>query len=379
MTSEERHEARYLRRKQKREEKRHAKLGKYDDFSKVSDLNSLYKAYKKSRKGVRWKASVQRYEMNYLKNIKNTHDKLENEEDVRRGFIFFDLLERGKLRHIASVHFSERVVQRSLCDNSLVPMLSNSLIYDNGASLQGKGIDFALDRCSVFLQKHFRKYGTEGYVLSVDFSKYFENIPHEHLFKLIDENFTDEKLKNLTKKFIEAFGDKGLGIGSQISQVLAISFMNKIDHFIKEVLRVKSYIRYMDDSLFIVKTKEEAVKILNTLRKLYAEFGIIVNERKTKIIKLSHGFTFLKTKFFVTETGKIVKKICHRSVVVMRRKLKKFKKLLDEGKMTYQQIVNAYESWKGYAKHKNTYKTRLNMSQLFNKLFIDNWYKPATC
>lgn len=378
MTSEERHEARYQRRKQKREEKRRARLSRYDDFSKITDLNSLYKAYKKSRKGVRWKASVQRYEINCLKNIKKTHDMLERGDDVRKGFIYFDLIERGKLRHIASVHFSERVVQRSLCDNALVPMLSNSLIYDNGASLEGKGIDFALNRCSAFLQKHFRKHGTEGYVVSVDFSKYFENIVHSHLFELVDKCFTDERVKDLTKKFIEAFGDKGLGIGSQISQVLAISFMNKIDHYIKEVLRIKPYIRYMDDSWFLVETKEKAVELLKTLRKLYAEFGIIVNEKKTHIIKLSHGFTFLKTKFFVTKTGKIVKKICHQSVVVMRRKLKKFKKFVDAGQMTYQQVVNAYESWKGYAKRKHTYNTRKSMNKLFNKLFIDNW-KMAIC
>jgi RNA-directed DNA polymerase len=381
MTSEERHEQRYQRRKAKREEKRKRLYGRFDDFSRIYDMNSLYDAYRQSRKGIQWKMSTQKYTFNLLKNLCNTRDKLIMGEDVRKGFINFDLVERGKLRHISSVHFSERVVQRSLCDNALVPMLSKSLIYDNGASMKGKGIDFSLRRTEAFIHKYYRLYGNDGYVVSVDFSSYFENIQHKPLFELVEEQFTDKKLIKLIKDFIKAFGDKGLGIGSQVSQVLAISFMNKIDHYIKEKLREKFYNRYMDDSLFIVRTKDEAHQILETVRKLYEKFGIIVNEKKTHIVKLSHGFTFLKTKFYLTKTGKVVKRICRKSVTTMRRKLKKFRKFVDAGVMTFEQVRNSFNSWLGYASHKHTYHTRQNMCKLFNKLFIEDWhpaqYQPA--
>lgn len=69
------------------------------------------------------------------------------------------------MRHIRSIHISERVVQRTLCDKVINPTLKPSFIYDNGASTENKGIDFALNRLSCHLQRHYRKYGREGYVL----------------------------------------------------------------------------------------------------------------------------------------------------------------------------------------------------------------------
>ena len=152
MTSEERHKARETRRKAKRAAKR-AEALKACSFEKVISSGSLVKAANLSKRGVNWKASVQRYHINLLRNTWALHQKLLRGESVVQGFICFDLIERGKLRHIRSVHFKERVVQRSLCDNALVPILSRSLIYDNGASIKGKGIHFAMFRCRDHLRE----------------------------------------------------------------------------------------------------------------------------------------------------------------------------------------------------------------------------------
>lgn len=86
-----------------------------------------------------------------------------------QGIFAFDLMERGKLRHIRSVHIAERVVQRCLCDNALVPLFSAAFVYDNAASLKGKGIDFAMDRLTCHLQRYYRKHGTDGWALVFDF------------------------------------------------------------------------------------------------------------------------------------------------------------------------------------------------------------------
>ena len=117
MTSEERREQRYQRRKAARLKKRQETIGKYDDFERVASLNSLYEAAREASKGVDWKASVQRYNSLLLFNISKTRAELLAGKDIRRGFICFDICERGKLRHIKSVHFSERVVQKSFCTN----------------------------------------------------------------------------------------------------------------------------------------------------------------------------------------------------------------------------------------------------------------------
>lgn len=89
MTSEERKEARYQRRKESRQRRREERLKEYDDFDRVKDANNLITAFKKSKSGVDWKASVQRYEMNLLRNINNTVKALESGENVSQGFIVF--------------------------------------------------------------------------------------------------------------------------------------------------------------------------------------------------------------------------------------------------------------------------------------------------
>lgn len=146
MNSTERHEARYQRRKAARRAKKTAMLEDFGVFSSVFTFERLYASYRASIKGVGWKASTQRYKASSLAHVTKTQEELLNGKYRSRGFYEFDIVERGKPRHIRSVHISERVVQRCLCDYCLVPVLSKSFIYDNGASLRGKGYDFAVRR-----------------------------------------------------------------------------------------------------------------------------------------------------------------------------------------------------------------------------------------
>lgn len=394
MTSEERHEGRAQRRRAAREAHRRERLAEHDNFDRVADYNALYKAYKDARKGVTWKASVQRYGIDLGKNLCRTHNALINGDDVRKGFISFDLVERGKLRHIQSVHFAERVPQKSLSQNALMPVLENGLIYDNGASRRGMGISHAIDRITMQLQKHYREYGNEGYILQIDLKDYFGSIPHDKLKEMIREKFTDERIIHLTEQFIDAFAEEkmremkkfkevavecgeeyaiGLGLGSEVCQICAVSYPNPVDHFVKEVLRVKPYGRYMDDSYLIHISKEFLKKALEKIREIYGSLGIRLNEKKTRIVKLSRGFTFLKTQFFLTDTGKVVKKICRDSVTRERRKLKKFAVLVNKGEMKFSHVREQYASWRGYAGKKDAHNTIRSMDKLYNRLFIEEW------
>lgn len=175
MTSEERSQARYEHRNAEREKRRSEHTAEYDSFDRVADADALYAAFKSSKKGVSWKESVQRYEANELKNIAETRRKLLEGASVQNGFVEFDLRERGKIRHIKSVHISERVIQKCLCDAVLVPLLSRPLIHDNGASIQGKGLHFAIDRLIAHLSRFYREHrSNDGYALMIDFKKFFE-------------------------------------------------------------------------------------------------------------------------------------------------------------------------------------------------------------
>lgn len=364
-----RRENRYKRRKEKREKRRLEALKDFLDFESVASFASLYKAAEESAKGVKWKASVQRYMCNLFSNIAQTRKELLAGKDMRKGFIEFDLCERGKPRHIKSVHFYERVVQKSLCINALYPVLTYNVILDNCASQKGKGTHFAIKRVVKFLHEHYRKYGNDGYILLIDFKSYFDNIRHEPLKATFRKYFKDEKIIKLADDFVDAFGDIGLGLGSETSQINAIVHINRVDHYIKEVARIRGYERYMDDSLAIHISKEFLEKLLEDLKVLYAELGVMLNPKKTYIADLKHGFTFLKTRFKLTDTGKVILKPCRDSITRERRKLKGQYRLFKKGKLTEEAANTSYQSWRGSMARRNARRTVYNMDKIYNELF----------
>lgn len=370
MTSEERREARFQRRKVQRSEKKQARCADCDVFDKVFSYDHLYQSYKKCRRNVAWKSSTQRYITQAPLYVYQTQKALAAGRFKSNGFVEFDICERGKIRHIRSVTINERVVQRCLCDYALVPVLGRTFIYDNGASQRNKGYTFAIKRLTQHLQQHYRKHGTEGYILLFDFSKFFDRVSHQLVKGILHREFSDERILKLTEHFIDAFGDVGMGLGSQISQVLALTSANRLDHYVKEVFRIKGYGRYMDDGYAIHHSKEYLHKCLEGIKAICEDLEITLNTKKTQIVKLSHGFTWLKVRFYILPTGKIIKKIYHRSVTKMRQKLKALKTKVEAGILTYQDIYTSWQSWRAYALNFNAYRTIQSMGELYNRLFI---------
>ena len=287
------------------------------------------------------------------------------------GFFEFDLFERGKKRHIRSTVIGERVVQRTLCDHALIPALQRTFIYDNGATMKRKGYDFAIRRITEHMRQHYREHGNEGYILLFDFSKFFDNVSHELVKKDIRKNITDERIIAITEHLIDMFGEKGMGLGSQISQVLALASGNKLDHYVKEVLRIKRYGRYMDDGYLIHHDKKYLQMCLVQIKRICDELGIVLNIKKTHIFKLSRGFSWLKARFFLTKSGKIVKKIYKRSITRQRRKMKKLKRKWKNGKIRLRWIFDSFRSWKGYALKFSAWHTVQNMLKLYNILYLN--------
>lgn len=370
MTSEERRAARYQRRKQRRAEKKAAQCSLNDCFDWVFSYNNLYRSYKMCRRNVAWKASVQKYITQAPLNVLQTYTRLAEGKFKSTGFFEFDLVERGKKRHIRSVTISERVVQRCLCDYALVPVLCRTFIYDNGASMKNKGYTFASRRLTQHLHEHYRKYGQDGYVLLFDFSKFFDRVSHRLIKAILRKEFTDERIIALTEHFIDAFGDVGMGLGSQISQVLALASANRLDHYIKEVCGIRGYGRYMDDGYLIHPDKAYLEKCLEGIKALCAELEITLNTKKTQIVKLSHGFTYLKVRYYLMPAGRVVKKIYHRSVTKMRQKLKAFQAKVASGIMTYKDVYQSWQSWRAYASNFDAYRTIQSMAKLYTNLFV---------
>lgn len=327
----------------------------------------LYRAGRECCKGVGWKCSTQRYLGSFAANIARTHRELTDGTWKTKGFFAFDLMERGKLRHIRSVHIAERVVQRCLCDNALVPLFSAAFVYDNAASLKGKGIDFAMDRLTCHLQRYYRKHGTDGWALVFDFSDYFNSAPHEPIYHESARRIKDERVRRLACGLMEDFGERGFGLGSQVSQIDALMLPNRLDHFIKERLRIEGYGRYMDDGYLIHESRDYLKECMKQIRAVCADLGIRMNEKKTRIVKLQE-LHFLKTRFYLTETGKVRRKMCRKSARRMRRKLKTFRRWMAEGRMTEEDIRTAYESWRGHMRRGNSYRVLRRMDRFYKRL-----------
>lgn len=371
-------------------------MGKYLD--KVADPNSLYDAFKKCRIGTVWKESVQRFGHDLLRNIRELSEELRSGSYEQKPFVEFDLCERGKARHIKSMHIRDRVVQRSICDNALCPEIVPRLIYDNGASIEGKGVSFARNRLQCHLERYVRTHGTDGYVLKGDFAKFFDNIDHRIMLEALEKRFgSDPEFMELMRKLIrsfrvdvsklsdeeiEAFGskpidllslprpsegieflDRSVGIGSQVSQIIGVMFPSPIDHLVKTKLGCRFYGRYMDDFYILHPSREFLEDVLNKIRIESEKLKMFMNERKTKIFPIRNSLTFMKIRYRITETGQIAKTLSGESIARERRRIKS---QIGVG-LDPKHILDSYKSWRGNAIKFDSGRTVHEMDKLIRR------------
>lgn len=369
----------------------------------MANANNLIHAYKRAHKASGWKELVQRYECNELRETRHLkRDILDGKYEQKPGTTF-RTCEQGNLRLIKAPTVRDMIAQHALCDDILVPELTRYLIHDNGASQTGKGISFTRRRFEQHLRQHYRKYGTDGYVLMIDFRKFFDNIKHGKLIEKIRERINDEHTIELIRKIVSAceidvsYSDdphiidqvfnsleyekiprdeltgerwmkKSLGIGLPISQIAGIYFPTEIDTYCKTVMKCHGYDVYMDDRIIIHPDKEYLKTVMDGIRKISQRLGLHINEHKTQIVKISHGFTFLKTRYIITESGKIIRKIPRPVIVRQRRKMKKLAQIAAAGEMTLDQFRHQYISWRGDKRRYNAHITLITMDKLYRRL-----------
>lgn len=368
MTSEERRE----RRRERREALRRARRAERQaglTLEAIADGNALWRATRGAASGVLWKASSQRYCKDWLRNAARHHQTILSGGEVCRGFIRFTVVERGKLRHIASVHFSERVVHKSLCQNALVPALMPNAVHSNSANQKGRGTQYALDLMKRQLARHWKLHGSEGYILQIDFTNYFGSIEHGPLKEMLRNELEDPRVAELACHLVDAQGSVGLGLGAEPNQACAVLFPSSIDHHIIETCDVEAYGRYMDDSYAIALDKDVLWGVLDEIRWMANDLGLAVNEKKTKMVKLSHGFTFLNKHFSYEPDGHIVVRPTRKTIVRERRKLKKLAAKHERGEIDMAAVAQQYQSWRGGLAHLDGHGAILRMDKLYKELF----------
>ncbi len=340
-------------------------------YDEIFTFDNLLQAGLKCCRGVGWKASVQNYKTNLIPHTHKIYTKLQRDIYKPAPSRQFTLSERGKVRQINSIHISERVPQKCLCDNYLIPLITRRLVYDNAACIKGKGISFSRKRFIKHLRAHYMTHGRVGYVLTFDFTKYFDSINHDILLARLSKIVPDQKIMNYITACIREHGDRGIGLGSEMSQLFALYYADPIDRLIKEQLRMKYYGRYMDDGYIIHPSKEKLKEVLALIKIKCKELGITLNTSKTFITPLCRaggscvGIKWLKTTYLLTESGKIIRKPCNSNIRRMKRKLLKMKKK----NVPTTDVMQSVTSWKGSLKRANSYHTIRAMDKYRKELF----------
>ncbi|MEG0766520.1 MAG: RNA-directed DNA polymerase, partial [Clostridia bacterium] len=163
----------------------------------------------------------------------------------------------------------------------------------------------------------------------------------------------------------------GIGLGSQVSQLVELSVLDDLDHIIKERFGVEAYERYMDDLLMVDESKEKLQNVWTAVTDYMRGIGLELN-RKCCIYPLGQGVIFLKWRFLLTDTGAVVRRKIPKALTKERRKLRKFKQMLSTGDITMVQIADSYQSWRSGMERGNTHEVLVRMDLYYHNL-LGQW------
>ena len=334
----------------------------------IMGYDALFESLMKCKRNVGWKATTGHYVHNWNTELIRMEDELKNGTYKKHKPRFFYITE-PKVREIMNIHFRDRVYIRSLNDNAIYPQITKSLIPDNFACQKGKGTDMARLRLKEFLQKYYRKHGLEGYFLQCDIKGYYPNMDRQ-----FSKEIVSYYLDTITNELIQAEldyhpGDKGYNPGEQTIQNVGIVALDVMDHYIKERLRIKYYIRYMDDFILIHEDREYLEHCLEEIKQLLSDQKMELKEEKTFIKPITDEILFLGFKYRITETGKVVILANPEKIKHSKKKIKRMIKLARKGVRSKHDVDMYFKSWKASITFGNSHKLIENL----NKWYKEQW------
>jgi RNA-directed DNA polymerase len=261
-------------------------------IEKIVAFENFLLAAKKSLKGKKYKNPALVFYFNLENEIIALQEELRSKSYIPRPLEIFYIRE-PKVRKIGAAEFRDCVVHHAIC-NILEPIFERSYIYHSYACRKEKGTHRAVKQA----QNYCRQY---EYFLKGDIKKYFESIDHQVLKQVLRNRFKDPELLWLLDTIIDSGSEseKGIPIGNLTSQHFANFFLDKLDHYIKDVLQVKGYLRYMDDFILYGDEKKE----LHLLKAMISDFlsgtlRLQLKEKASLIAPCGSGVPFLGFRIF---------------------------------------------------------------------------------
>lgn len=326
------------------------------------DMRRVYQ--KQIRVNTKNKIKIRKFEDFYSINLARVKRIIDDKNYIPSKYNIF-LIKEPKYRIIMSQNISDKLINHVIAEKVLLSVLDKCLIDTNVATRISRGTHFGIKR----LKKYLREMKGDVYALKFDISKYFYNINHDILFELLkkkikdkdaldilfkiisstDKDYINREINFLKSKELEKIEKmnisdkmrdkkvndvlnipiykkgKGLPIGNMTSQIMAVFYLNELDHYIKEKLHIKYYIWYMDDGVLLCDNKEYLKYCLEKIEDIVRRYDLELN-KKTKIINVrKEGLDFLGFRFIIwnnkilMKVRDITKKRFKRKVMAIRR------------------------------------------------------------
>ncbi|MBI4152336.1 hypothetical protein HY495_01385 [Candidatus Woesearchaeota archaeon] len=325
-------------------------------YVELCSPENLLIAYQRARKGKTRKEYVLEFEKNLQENLLELRNELLLYSYQPRPLKTF-IIRDPKVRKISKSHFRDRIVHHALC-NIIEPYFERQFIYDSYANRKSKGTLKAIERFNVFSRKVSRNHSRRAYVLKADIKQYFETVDHQILQTALKKEIKDKRVLWLISVILSNYEAKtahqGMPLGNLTSQFFANVFLNELDQFVKQQLRAKYYIRYVDDFVIIHQSKDTLInqkaKIDSFLRE---KLKLTLHPDKSKIIPIKRGVEFLGLKIFFYH--KILRR---KNLRRFERKLETLFEEYDRREIDYDIVYDFLEGWLAYTKNTNTYKLR---------------------
>ncbi len=323
-------------------------------YEKICDINNIMDMYKKIK--ISNKIRKEKFDDFYSMNVVDIYNKLISKNYIFDKYNIFTIFE-PKERIIMSLKIKDKIVNHLVAYYFLD--FENSYIDSNIAARIGKGTSYGIKLTKKYLNQIKDK---EFYILKFDIKKYFYNIDHNKLKEMVLRKIKDKDALNLifqiidSTNYINNYGyvpGKGIPIGNMTSQVFGIFYLNDLDHFIKEKLKIKYYIRYMDDGILIHEDKDYLKYCLSEITKFLAEYKLILNH-KTKIYTKKEGLTFLGFRFIV-KNNKVLVKVRNETKRKFQKKMRKLYVLYKDKKISFENYYQSFSSYKGHLQNGSCY------------------------
>jgi len=335
----------------------------------VVDFDNLLLAAKKAQKGKRYYPNVLKFNFNFESEILKIQRELKQQTYEPGLYRTFEI-KQPKPRMISAAPYRDRIVHHALC-NIISPILEKHLIFDTYANRIGFGSHKALKRFTQFAR-------SSTYGLQCDICKYFPSIDHQILKDLLRRKIKcvdtlwliDKIIDNSNPQFPVNFHfpeddlltplqrRRGLPIGNLTSQTFANFYLSSFDHFVKEILKVKKYLRYVDDFALFSDSKSELKDIQSELPEFLANLRLKLHPQKNQIIATNKGVNFVGFRVF----PKVIR-IRSNNLHQGRKRLKQNLFYRKYDVITDTDFQLSLNGWFAHLRHGTTWKLRQNILQ----------------